>query len=196
MATDLAHVSRLFSLGGMSECGKSEAGRFFAGKGVERLKIARFIEVIASSSGYDMDSDAFTDHLFEVDPSGTLAEFVNLVASHMRKAGLRHASLESMYRVPMATHLKAVLGDRMVNIFIDAPFDVRVKREWAKLGKDTSAKDVERWVAEKDEMKTRIGVPGLRDVADIVIDNSGTLEEYRIRLGEILDEYCPELWRA
>ena len=180
----------------MSECGKSEAGRFFAGKGVERLKIARFIEVIASSRGYDINSDTFTDRLFEVDPNGTLAEFVNLVASHMRKAGLRHASLESMYRVPMATHLKAVLGDRMVNIFIDAPFDVRVKREWAKLGKDMSVKDVERRVAEKDEMKTRIGVPGLRDVADIVIDNSGTLEEYRIRLGEILDECCPEVRRA
>ena len=193
MSTELAHVSRLFSLGGMSECGKSEAGRFFADRGVERLKIARFIEVIASSRGYDMSGDAFTDHLFEADADGTLAEFVKLVGSHMRRLGLRYASLESMYRVPMATYLKAVLDNRMINIYIDAPFDVRVEREWAKLGKDASVKDVEGQVAEKDEMKTRIGVPQLRDFADIIIDNSGTLEEYHLRLGDIVMEYCGDV---
>ncbi len=193
MLAELAHVSRLFSLGGMSECGKSEAGRFFADRGVERLKIARFIEVIASSRGYDLSGDDYTDQLFEVDADGTLAEFVRLVGSHMGGAGIRCASLESMYRVSMATHLKAVLGDRMVNIYIDAPFDVRVEREWAKSGKDSSVRDVERRVAEKDEMKARIGVPGLRDVADIVIDNSGTLEEYQCRLGDIVMEYCGDV---
>jgi hypothetical protein len=33
-------IGRLFSLGGLSECGKSFAGQYFASHGVLRIKIA------------------------------------------------------------------------------------------------------------------------------------------------------------
>ncbi len=193
MSTKPDHIRRMFSLGGMSECGKSEAGRFFAENGIERLKIARFIEAIAETRGYNIRDDTFTDRLFDDDPKGVLSEFSERVAGHKKRRGLRYSSLESMYRLQMASFLKRVLGDRMINIYIDAPFNIRVEREWTKLGGSASIDDVAKRVNEKDEIKTRIGVPSLRAAADIIIDNSKSLEEYKFRLTGILAEYCPDL---
>ena len=193
MSTDLTQITRVFSLGGMSEYGKSEAGRVLDTAGVKRLKIARFIETIAVARGYDISHDTFTDHLFENDSQGTLAEFFDLVVTFMKEQGHSYSSLESMYRVPMATFLKQALGGRMVNIYIEVPFEVRVRREWIRRGRSVSLKNVERKVIEKDEKKARIGVPDLREVADVVIDNSGTLDEYKAHLSKILKQYCPDL---
>jgi dephospho-CoA kinase len=90
----------------------------------------------------------------------------------------------------MAIFLKEALGPRMVHVFIEAPLELRVEREWRKLGG-------ERWetvasrVREKDVMKQHLGVPQLLPLADVVLDNSGSLRDYRNQLDRLLDEHPP-----
>lgn len=69
------------------------------------------------------------------------------------------------------------LPDSMVvSTFIDASFEERVKREHQKTGK--SIEELEIATKKKDEEKTSFGNEMVRDEADIIINNNGTLEDY------------------
>lgn len=183
-------IGRLFSLGGLSECGKSFAGQHFASHGVLRIKIARVLADVGRHLLLDPDDPTFTDHLYSRHVSTALPLFLERVAHLMVEKGAQRASLESMYRPQMAVFLKETLGPRMVHIFIEAPLDLRIEHAWRKMQKG-SREDLALRIREKDDMKRRLGVPQLRAMADVVLDNSGTLQDYQCRLDEVLDQFPP-----
>ncbi len=181
-------IGRLFSLGGMSECGKSHAGRYFDAHGVRRIKIGRVLAEVGSDLGLDPAAPNFTSRLYDEHAEVALPAFLGRVADEMRREGVVRASLESMSRGQLATWLKGQLGDRMVNIFIEAPLALRIEREWRKRpGSEREAIGTE--VRAKDELKVQRGVPDLRAIADLVIDNSGTAAEYDRELIRVLRDY-------
>lgn len=110
-------IGRLFSLGGMSECGKSHAGRYFDANGVRRIKIGRVLAEVGRDLGLDTTAPEFTERLYDEHADVALPAFVARVTEEMRREGVERASLESMYRGQLATWLKGQLGERMVNIF-------------------------------------------------------------------------------
>jgi hypothetical protein len=114
-------IGRLFSLGGLSECGKSCAGQYFASRGVPRIKIARVLADVGRDLLLDPDAPNFTDRLYSAHASTAMPMFVERVANQVVEHSVQRASLESMYQPQMATFLKDVLGQRMVHIFIEAP---------------------------------------------------------------------------
>ncbi len=181
-------IGRLFSLGGLSECGKSIAGQYLASHGVLRIKIARLLADVGRELLLDPDDPTFTDQLYTSHASIALSMFIECVAKHMVERGVQLASLESMYRSQTAIFLKDVLGQRMVHTFIEAPLELRIEREWRKLGGEPREAVACR-VREKDAMKQRLGVPQLRPLADVVLDNSGSLQDYRSQLDRLLDEF-------
>lgn len=183
-------IGRLFSLGGLSECGKSFAGQYFASHGVLRIKIARVLADVGRELLLDPNDPMFTDQLYNAHAATALSMFLERVASQMVEHGAQRASLESMYRPQMAIFLKDVLGQHMVHIFIEAPLELRIEREWRKSGEE-SREAVACRIREKDAMKQRLGVPQLPPLADVVLDNSGSLQYYQRRLGRLLDEFPP-----
>lgn len=181
-------IGRLFSLGGMSECGKSHAGRYFDANGVRRIKIGRVLAEVGSDLGLDTTAPEFTERLYDEHADTALLAFLKRVAEEMRREGVERASLESMYRGQLATWLKGQLGERMVNIFIEAPLELRIERERLKRpGSERESVAAEVWA--KDESKRQRGVPNLRAIADLVIDNSGSAEEYERELDRILRDF-------
>ena len=170
-------IGRLFSLGGLSECGKSFAGQYFAAHGVARVKIARVLERVGRELGLDPAEASFTDAVYLAPTS--LPRFLELVAEEMASLGAVRAVLESMYRPQMADFLSRELGERMVHIYIEAPLELRVHREWLKLRAVPQA-EVRARIAQKDAMKRRLGVPELRGRAfnsHLTLGALTTLEE-------------------
>ena len=183
-------IGRLFSLGGLSECGKSHAGRYFDERGIRRIKIGRVLAETGRELGLDPDAEGFTATLYRDHAAVVLPGFLRRVADEMAANGTRRASLESMYRRELATFLKRALGPRMINIFIEAPLALRIDREWRAKG-DADRATVERRVLAKDALKRERGVQALRAVADMVIDNSGSADDYDRELDRIVRTYLP-----
>lgn len=188
--TRYPEIGRLFSLGGLSECGKSFAGQYFASRGVLRIKIARVLADVGRELLLDPDDPAFTDEIYASHASTALPMFLDRVADLMAEHRVRRASLESMYRPQMALFLKDALGERMVHILVEAPLELRVEREWRKRGGE-SREAVARRIEEKDNLKRRLGVPHLRPLANVILDNSGSPQEYQRRLDWLLDRFPP-----
>lgn len=158
--------------------------------GIRRIKIGRVLASVGRELGLDPDTDGFTETLYRDHQAVVPPRFLRRVADEMAANGTRRASLESMYRVQMASFLKDALGPRMVNIFIEAPLHLRIEREWrAKGGTDRAA--VERQVLANYALKRERGVPDLRAVADIVVDNSGSASDYDRKLDRIILAYPP-----
>ncbi len=181
-------IGRLFSLGGMSECGKSHAGRYFDAHGVRRIKIGRVLAEVGRDLGLDTTAPEFTERLYAQHGDTTLLAFLERVVDEMRREGVERASLESMYRCQLATWLKGQLGERMVNIFIEAPLELPIEREWRKRP-GSERESIAAEVRAKDQSKRQRGVPNLRAIADLVIDNSGSAEEYERELDRILRDF-------
>lgn len=186
----ISHIEGMFSLGGMSECGKSTAGLHLQKLGIVRLKIIKFEEKMMRHRGYDLSNGMKEDYFVELYSSNTeevLKEFLYLVSKYMEENNIKYASLESMYRPQMAQFLKDTLKEKMANIYIEANIDQRAKREWLKYYKDSNTlEEITKKVKEKDKFKIRNGANKVKDVADYIIDNSGSLESLITNIDNIV----------
>ncbi len=86
--------------------------------------------------------------------------------------------------------LKNVLGDKIVNIYIDSPFETRYMREFDRLSevsKDISLVKVREDVFNKDVFKKLHNADKIKEVADYVVDNSFeiTKEQFFVNIYEI-----------
>ena len=184
-------IGRLFALGGMSECGKSHAGQRFDSAGVRRIKIARILADIGRERGMDLGAADFTGQLHEDLGDEVVTYFLDKVEAEMREYGAVRASIESLYRRSLADGIRERLGDRFVVLFIDAPFDLRVERELIAKGGDRATLSAA--TRAKDHWKMDRGARDIREIADVIVDNSGTAQQYDATLDQLLRDHPPIL---
>lgn len=85
-------------------------------------------------------------------------------------------SLESVHRYGSIKELKRILGPLLQIVYIDVDQTLRLEREIARVGEEHRAsKTVE--IARKDELKEKRGAGKVKEIADLVVDNSGELHE-------------------
>lgn len=77
-------------------------------------------------------------------------------------------------------------GDDFVLVSIEAPFDVRADR-LDERGRDHSDADVER-LRERDERELGFGLDRAMARADAVIDNTGSLDAFRLRIHALFED--------
>ena len=194
----LSYVDGIFSLGGLSECGKTSAGYKLKEMGARKSKIIHIEREMMEERGYDLSDGMKDEHfiaLFSGDAEVAFREFLYRLIGHMKEEGYKFASIESLYRAELGAFLKKELGDRMANIYIDAPVEVRVKREMQKVNQKaaeegTSMVTFEEMLAKvqkKDEFKTKHNAGKVKEIADFVVDNSEnvTREEFLSKIEEI-----------
>ena len=195
---NLRYVSGLFSLGGLSECGKTSAGLRLAELGVRRSKIIKIERAMMEERGYDLTEGMKNEHfvqLYAVNPEEVFKEFLYRLIELMKADGTRFASIESLYRAELGAFLKKELGPRMANIYIDAPAEARAARELIKVnakareeGKpEITLEEMVARVIAKDKFKMEHHAERVKDIADYVVDNSEgvTKEEFLAKIDEI-----------
>ncbi|GGV18471.1 (d)CMP kinase [Lactobacillus acetotolerans] len=177
------YVKGMFSLGGLSECGKSAAGLYLNSIGIKRMKIIQIEKEMMRARNYD-----FTGHpseedfvkLYSGDQEKVFREFLYRLIQKMEEAGTYYASIESLYRAELGAYLKKELGPRMMNIYIEAPIEVRAKREFKKQtvdnGKDYTFAEIVARTKKKDQFKIDKGAKKVKNIADIIINNDSFVE--------------------
>ncbi len=194
----LEYVQGMFSLGGLSECGKTSAGYKLQEMGARKSKIIHIEREMMEERGYDLSSGMQDEHfvkLYEDDQESAFREFLFRLIGHMKEENKPFASIESLYRAELGAFLKRELKDKMANIFIDAPAEARAMRELKKVnekalaeGKQTiTFEEMLKKVHQKDEFKVKHNAIKVRDIADYIVDNSEnvTREQFLTSIEEI-----------
>ena len=176
-------VKGMFSLGGLSECGKSAAGLYFDSIGIKRMKIIAIekemmLERNYQFSGHPSENDF--KKLYANNPEQIFREFLYRLIGKMQEAGTHYASIESLYRSELGAYLKKELGEKMLNIYIEAPLEVRAKREFKKQtidnGENYTFDEIVERTKKKDQFKIKHGALRVKEIADIIVNNDKFVE--------------------
>lgn len=90
----------------------------------------------------------------------------------MEEENIHYASIESLYRAKLGSFLKREFGNKMLNVYIDAPFDIRVRREYQKQNNpNTTFEEIKKLDEQKDQFKIQHGALEVKDIADIIVNN-------------------------
>ena len=176
-------VKGMFSLGGLSECGKSAAGIYFDSIGIKRMKIIAIekemmIERNYQFTGHPSEQD-FTN-LYAKNTEKVFKEFLYLLIGKMQEENIHYASIESLYRSELGVYLKKELGPKMMNIYVEAPLEVRAQREYKKQtidnGENFTFDEIVERTKKKDQFKIKHGALKVKDIADIIVNNDSFVE--------------------
>lgn len=162
-------IDRVIALGGLSECGKSTGAQYLVDlHGAQRLKIGYLLRQGALRHGL---SDPY--QLSASRQAELLLEELNLFAEGHRDT--RVFTIESVHDDASIAALKKLMGEVLQIVYLDAPFEVRVARSGA----------CPQAVTAKDEVKLSRGAHRVADVADFVLDNTGSILDLRAQLSRI-----------
>ena len=182
---DLFKDKMISALTGMSECGKSTVGKYLDSHGIPRLKIVRFFEQVRDKWSPKSELYQFTGEEERRNPYALWDAFLDELLTEMETYKVSQVSIESLYGGPLGAYLKHRMGDRFRIVYIDIPLEIRLQRQMQREGLATveEAKEI---LLPRDQAKADSGIPPLKDIADEVIDNSGTIESLYRAIDELI----------
>ncbi len=170
----------ILGLGGLSECGKSGAGRYLSTRYDSwNLKLNYFVEKICKKYGIFGQTEFFeNDHRYtSLLQAEEIAKFLRI---HYYKSMI---SVESLHRIDLVEDLKDIFEEQFRAVFIDTSYKNRVVRNAISEGIDIqqSMEDV----SKKDAIKISRGADKIKNIADYIIDNNGTKKELDAQLDNV-----------
>lgn len=187
------YIDAIFTLSGLSECGKSSAGIRMASSPFEikRYKIIEIEKEMMSARGMDISSGLKDEHfikLYQDKSEDVFKEFILRLIVHLKEDNIKCVSIESLYRAPFGSFLKREFGNKCANIYIEAPIEIRARREYNKKFYEAfekgisgiSYKEVLESVKMKDAFKESHKASNCKEIADYVIinDEKKDLEDF------------------
>jgi len=107
--------------------------------------------------------------------------------------GIEFCCLESLYNPGLGRHMRERLGgDRVVIVYVDMDETIRLQRQMIRQSL-ASLDEAKQLMLPRDQIKKEWGVPAIADVADVIIDNSGSLENLTRIADAMIVRYCPEV---
>lgn len=166
----------VFALTGMSECGKSTVGKYLDSRGIPRLKIVKIFERVRDIMEPELDQETFVKKSEEKDPHILWDAFIDELLSEMNRRGARMASIESLYGGGLGPYLKQRLGNHFFIVYVEAPLKKRIELQMIRQSL-SGEEEAKRLLLPRDKIKEDSGIPLLKEMADEIIDNSGTLDD-------------------
>lgn len=183
------YLKAIFTLGGLSECGKSSAGIRLecSPLGIKRYKIIEIEKEMMLARGIDISSGLKNEHflaLYQDESEDVFREFLLRLIAHLKEDGMNRVSIESLYRAPLGSFLKREFGNKCANIYIEAPIEIRARREYKKICQEAMEKnmspisyeDILENVKRKDAFKESHNASSCKEIADYVIINDEKMD--------------------
>ena len=185
----------LILLAGTSESGKSHFGKhFFESKTGNKLK---FYKLLRLTSGYQPWSETEESpdpfkyaHWLAERPRERLAAFREVfgqVEEIEDESRCTISSMETIKHPWIVEAFRSLPNTKVISVFIDAPLDARVQREALKTQRPVA--EIHKRTVSKDAEKDEYGNEGVRNGADLVVINGGTVHEYN-RFVERFETFC------
>jgi nucleoside-diphosphate kinase len=178
----------IFALTGMSECGKSTVGKYFDSKGIPRLKIVKIFEKVKDTYKPNKDVKTFTSIEEKRDPYALWDAFIEQLLAEMNERKVNVASIESLYGGGLGYYLKQKLGNHFHIIFIEASEEKRIKLQMIRENIN-DANRAKQLLLSRDRIKNDSGIPQLKEIADEIIDNSGSINQLYEKVDKIIHKY-------
>jgi len=163
----MGSVTRIYAVGGLSECGKSTIASYISGsygQQAHRLKMGYFLDLASRRQGRDIYSRSERDQAFAL-----CDELHAYLQAHY---WIKHVTIESVHRVESIRLLKQILGDKLCIIYVDVSIEKRKLRSLDALAT----------LEKKDVQKTQRGADRVKDIAVNVLNNDGSLRQSQQRL--------------
>lgn len=180
----------VFALTGMSECGKSTVGKYLDSKGIVRLKIVKLFERVRDKWSPDEELYTFVRQQEERDPYALWDAFVDELAAEMDHLNTNAVSIESLYGGELGPYLKQKLCRHFCIVFLDISLEIRLVRQMQREGLSDMA-SARKHLLPRDEIKEKSGIPTLKEIADEVVDNSGTLDDLYRKIDQLVQRHLP-----
>ena len=124
----------------------------------------------------------------ERDPYALWDAFIDELVAEMDRLNVNAVSIESLYGGGLGPYLKQKLGRHFCIVFLDVPLEIRLVRQMQR----ENLPDVEsarKHLLPRDEIKEKSGISALKEIADEVVDNSGTLEELYQKIDQLVRKH-------
>lgn len=186
-------MKRIFLIGGLSESGKSTLGKHLDSQGVIRLKFVNYLKEVMQEEGAKGDFYEWNGQAEAERPNWLYSRFLEVFKKRTAEKSIQYCCVESLYNPKFGTFIKEGLGkDRVTIVYVDIPLETRLERQIAREGL-SSRKEAERILLPRDAKKERWGVLNIKEIADEIVENSGTIQELREKGDKLIEKYCPEL---
>jgi nucleoside-diphosphate kinase len=187
-------MKKVFVIGGMSESGKSTLGRYLDQRGVKRLKITFFLKRAMEREGVKGDFVEWNNQNMKERPEWVFRTFADEFIPWITDQGIEFCCLESLYSAGLGVHLRERLGsDKVVIVYVDMDENIRLQRQMIRQNL-TSLDEARKLMLPRDQIKREWGVPAIADVADVIIDNSGSMDNLTKIADAMIARHCPELF--
>jgi len=188
LVLDNGNLQRVFLLGGMSESGKSTLGRYLDSRGIPRLKIVSFLKTVMQRECPTAEFYEWNNKNVAERPEWVREVFTEEFLFWTHTNNIRNCCLESLYGPELGVYMREHLEGRAVVVYVDMPLEVRLQRQVIRENL-FSLEEAKKILLPRDEVKKRWKVPEIEKVADVVIDNTGSLGELHQKADEMISRY-------
>lgn len=165
----------IFALTGMSECGKSTVGKYLDSQGIPRLKIVRLFERIRDKWSPSEELYQFTKREEERNQYALWDAFIDELLTEMNARNVSMSSIESLYGGGFGPYLKYRLNNHFCIVYVDISLEIRLQRQMQREGL-TNIEDAKKILIPRDKIKAESGIPALKEISGVIIDNSGAIQ--------------------
>lgn len=181
----------IFLIGGMSESGKSTVGRYLESRGINRLKFVTYLRKVMEKEGAVGDFQAWNDQMELEKRDWLWQRFVEELEVGLREETITHCCIESLYRCEFGEFIRKTIGvNDVIIVYVDIPLDIRLQRQVSRQNLSSLDKARE-YLLPRDAKKEAWGTPTIKSIADLVLDNSGTIDELYKSIDRMVKKYCP-----
>ncbi len=184
-------------LSGLSGCGKTSAGKYLDSIGVKRLKFDKIASQKAIRDFLYNDipslkpSNMVQDLLYSEGGYRLGETFADGLTTVANKDNIAFCSVDSLANPEVLSSIRDRMSDRTRLIFIDVGEETRALRlsEINKISFRDALAEIER----RDGKMIEEGANEIKNIADIVISNEGSMDELYNSLGDAARLYCHDL---
>ena len=180
-------MTKIVAVGGLSEAGKSTVGYRFIEHGFLRLKIAKYYREFYELENRELDFLTWSKNIDRQRPMEIATFLKKRIIEDCSAKSAKGCALESLYGDVLATSLRELHGSNFTALFISSKESLRWKRQEHKDKFGTSADALDD-LRQRDALKVSWGALYTEEIADQVIFNNGTYDEYVAKIDDFINK--------
>lgn len=171
---------------GMPGCGKSEAADVARDKGIPVVSMGDVIRREVDRRGLEPTDENLGSVATDLRESEGMDAVADRCVDVIRGKEADTVFVDGVRGWSEAMRFREEFGDDFTLVAVEVPFESRLERIRQRGRSDDLSRAEE--LRRRDKREIGYGLAEAMDKADVVVENTGSLEDFRERIGSLLDE--------